>query len=128
MEEQETKILSAPYPVFAVECEPFVPNRYVLVRAAATRTRELSRGATPRIEAPTANPPQVALAEIAAGAFDQTELDRLLGLDRPAGDAETIEIDLPEEVILDEQQVLDGMTRSLAARPAPPDERLDSLN
>jgi DNA-directed RNA polymerase subunit K/omega len=127
MEEQMTKNLFASYPVFAIDCEPFVPNRYVLVRAAGMRTRELRRGAAPRVEAPTTNCPQIALAEIAAGAFEGAELARLLGLDRPAGEAQTIEIDLPDEVSVDEQQVLDGMARSLAAAPARQDERLDSL-
>lgn len=116
----------AGYPVFAVECDGLIANRFALVHAAAARARELNRGAQPRISAPWTKTPQIALGELAAGAFDPAEIEHLLGLDRPAGEAQAIEIDVPEEGRADEQKLLEAMSRD-AEEAARRRERLDSL-
>jgi DNA-directed RNA polymerase omega subunit len=125
MQVHGNEIRPDPYPVLAIECEPVINNRYTLVRAAAARARQLDRGAVPRLDLPWVKPAQIALAEIAAGALDKNEIDRLLGLDRSV-ETPTVALDLPESQQFDELQLLDGMTRSLAATPAPRDEELDS--
>jgi hypothetical protein len=68
-----------------------------------------------------------------AGKFELVDTRPLYDIIRTGKDSYRISMAvagfaLPEEVTLDEQQVLDGMTWSLAATPASPDERLDSLN
>ena len=65
-------------PLLTVECERFVPDRFALVLAAASRTRALGRGAEPRVPAVTAPSYELAFREIAAGAFCAREIDELL--------------------------------------------------
>lgn len=61
-----------PHVIF--DCETALPNRFVLVLAAAARTRALNRGAEPRLALPHRNASDLALQEIAAGAFKVNEL------------------------------------------------------
>lgn len=56
------------------DCEKALPNRFVLVLAAAARTRALNRGAEPRLALRDRNAADLALQEIAAGAFLEEEL------------------------------------------------------
>ena len=64
--------------MFFVECQPYVPNPFELVHVAAARARTLHRGAEPRIDSAYLSPANVALQEIAAGAFGQGDIARLL--------------------------------------------------
>ncbi|ABS17314.1 DNA-directed RNA polymerase subunit omega (plasmid) [Brucella anthropi] len=61
-----------PHVIF--DCEKALPNRFVLVLAAAARTRALNRGAEPRLALGDRNAGDLALQEIAAGAFSEEEL------------------------------------------------------
>ncbi|MAU19259.1 MAG: DNA-directed RNA polymerase subunit omega [Martelella sp.] len=65
-----------PYVIF--DCEKALPNRFMLVLAAAARTRALNRGAEPRLALPHRNASDLALQEIAAGAFSEDELAQFL--------------------------------------------------
>ena len=64
-----------PHVVF--DCQEIVPNRFALTIAAAARTRALNRGAEPRIDPPNVSIRDLALHEIADGAFSD-ELARFL--------------------------------------------------
>lgn len=65
-------------PVFTVDCARYVANPFVLVHVAAARARQLNRGATPRLNEKIASTAELALREIASGAFDEDELRALL--------------------------------------------------
>jgi DNA-directed RNA polymerase subunit omega len=65
-----------PHVVF--DCQKIVPNRFALTMVAAARTRALNRGAEPRLDLPHANVSDLALHEIADGAFSRDELAPLL--------------------------------------------------
>jgi DNA-directed RNA polymerase subunit omega len=65
-----------PHVVF--DCQEIIPNRYALTIAAAARTRALNRGAEPRIDPPNVGIRDLALHEIADGAFSRDELARFL--------------------------------------------------
>ena len=67
-----------PHVVF--DCQRVLPNRFALTLAAAARKRALNRGAEPRL-APWsgAGNGDVALCELAAGAFSPEELSTALG-------------------------------------------------
>jgi DNA-directed RNA polymerase subunit omega len=61
-----------PHVVFG--CQEIVPNRFTLTMAAAARARALNRGAGPRLDLPHASVSDLALHEIARGAFSHDEL------------------------------------------------------
>jgi DNA-directed RNA polymerase subunit omega len=61
-----------PHVVFG--CQEIVPNRFTLTMAAAARARALNRGAGPRLDLPHASVSDLALLEIARGAFSHDEL------------------------------------------------------
>jgi DNA-directed RNA polymerase subunit omega len=65
-----------PHVVF--DCQDVVPNRFAMTVAAAARARALTRGAEPRLELPGAGATNLALHEIAGGAFRQDELTLFL--------------------------------------------------
>jgi DNA-directed RNA polymerase subunit omega len=66
-----------PFVIF--DCAKILPNRFALTLAAAARSRALHRGADPRLDRPAASASDLALREIAEGAFTQSELGLLLG-------------------------------------------------
>ncbi|HEY3431281.1 MAG TPA: DNA-directed RNA polymerase subunit omega [Rhodocyclaceae bacterium] len=53
--------------VTADDCIKYIPNRFQLTLAAATRARQLATGSTPMVEAGRDKPTVVALREMAAG-------------------------------------------------------------
>lgn len=61
-----------PFVVF--NCQQIVPDRFVLALAAAARSRALLRGAQPRLAGSGKRATEVALQEIAGGAFSRAEL------------------------------------------------------
>ncbi|WP_417418733.1 DNA-directed RNA polymerase subunit omega [Hoeflea sp.] len=61
-------------PLVVFDCEKVLPNRFALVLAAAARSRALNRGAEPRLEVQGRNTSDLALQEIARGAFSKDEL------------------------------------------------------
>ncbi|MDK4733177.1 DNA-directed RNA polymerase subunit omega [Rhizobium sp. CNPSo 3490] len=61
-----------PHVVF--DCQNILPNRFALSLAAAARTRALRRGAEPRLDPRCASASEVALQEIACGAFADDEM------------------------------------------------------
>ena len=83
------------------DCLQVVPNRFSLVLVAAERTKQLLKGAEPRINEDEGNKEVVmALREIAAGAFqvDQTAVlaeDRWKPINRRA--AAEVDDELPPE-------------------------------
>ena len=100
-------------PLLPIDCQQRIPNRFVLVLAAAARARDLGRGAEPRISAGSAANSELALREIAAGALSPEEIERLL-VSRWRSD------DDPELTELcDEHQFRDGRVQNSAATPAP---------
>lgn len=93
-----------PFVVF--DCQKIVPNRFALTLAAVARSRALNRGAEPRLDRPGHNTRELALHEIASGAFTTKELapyllrgQRTPALPAPAplrgGDAETLALAPP---------------------------------
>ncbi|WP_265976008.1 DNA-directed RNA polymerase subunit omega [Brucella intermedia] len=56
------------------DCQKVLPNRFALTLAAASRIRALARGAEPRLDAVDCSVGDLALHEIAAGAFTRDEL------------------------------------------------------
>lgn len=60
--------------VFAIDCQPYVTNPFVLVHLAARRARVLRRGDQPRIAVRSSNSALMALEEIAGGAVAVDEL------------------------------------------------------
>ncbi len=65
-------------PLVVFDCEKVLPNRFAVTLAAAARCRALRRGARPRSQASAADMSELALREIAEGAFTPVELARLL--------------------------------------------------
>lgn len=65
-----------PFVVF--DCAKVLPNRFALTLAAAARSRALHRGAEPRSDRPAAGAGDLALHEIAEGAFTPAELGSFL--------------------------------------------------
>lgn len=65
-------------PFIVNDCEKFIPNRFALALAAASRCRALSRGADPRTGERARSGVDVALDEIGAGAFSKNELSLFL--------------------------------------------------
>ncbi|WP_432349881.1 DNA-directed RNA polymerase subunit omega (plasmid) [Shinella yambaruensis] len=65
-------------PCLVFDCQKVLPNRYALTLAAAARTRALARGAAPRLDAGNDGMGDLALREIAAGAFTRQELSPFL--------------------------------------------------
>ncbi|MDR3394020.1 MAG: DNA-directed RNA polymerase subunit omega [Parasulfuritortus sp.] len=49
------------------DCIKYIPNRFEMTLAAATRARQISVGATPKVEADKDKPAVLALREIAEG-------------------------------------------------------------
>ncbi|WP_342640238.1 DNA-directed RNA polymerase subunit omega [Rhodoligotrophos ferricapiens] len=70
-----------PFVVF--DCAKVLPNRFALTLAAAARGRALRRGAEPRSDRLAAGAGDLALHEIAEGAFTRAELG--LFLEEPSG-------------------------------------------
>lgn len=65
-------------PCLVFDCQKALPNRYALAVAAAARTRALARGAAPRLDASGDGMGDLALREIASGAFTRQELSPFL--------------------------------------------------
>jgi len=65
-------------PLVVFDCEKVLPNRFALVLAAAARSRALNRGAEPRLDVQDLNASDLALQEIAWGAFSKDEVAPLL--------------------------------------------------
>lgn len=61
-----------PHVIF--DCARVLPNPFALTLAAAARSRALSQGAEPRLDIDDGGVSDLALREIAAGAFTQDEL------------------------------------------------------
>lgn len=61
-----------PHVVF--DCQKILPNRFALALAAAARSRALNRGAESRLDRQGVNASELALLEIASGAFVEDEL------------------------------------------------------
>jgi DNA-directed RNA polymerase subunit omega len=61
-------------PNIVFDCEKVLPNRFGLAVAAAARVRALGRGGEPRIRIADSGRTELALREIAAGAFKPDEL------------------------------------------------------
>ncbi|HEX5391638.1 MAG TPA: DNA-directed RNA polymerase subunit omega [Rhodocyclaceae bacterium] len=49
------------------DCLKFIPNRFQLTLAAATRARQVAMGSTPQVDAEKDKPTVIALREMAAG-------------------------------------------------------------
>lgn len=49
------------------DCIKYIPNRFEMTLAAATRARQISVGATPKVEADKDKPAVIALREISDG-------------------------------------------------------------
>lgn len=49
------------------DCIKYIPNRFEMTLAAATRARQISVGATPKVEAERDKPGVIALREISEG-------------------------------------------------------------
>ncbi len=69
-------------PLIVFDCQNIVPNRFALALAAAARTRALNHGDQPRVEVWSRSNIDVALSEIAAGAFAPEEIERYLPVAR----------------------------------------------
>ena len=61
-------------PHIIFDCQKVLPNRFALTLAAAARSRALARGAEPRLDAADYSVSELALHEIAAGVFRESEL------------------------------------------------------
>jgi len=61
-------------PFIVFDCAKVMPNRFALTLAAAARSRALHRGAEPRSNRAAASASDLALREIAEGAFTPAEL------------------------------------------------------
>jgi DNA-directed RNA polymerase subunit omega len=61
-------------PNIVFDCEKVLPNKFGLAIAAAARVRALGRGGEPRIRIADSGRTELALREIAAGAFKPDEL------------------------------------------------------
>lgn len=71
-------------PHVGFDCHKILPNRFALALAAAARSRALNRGAEPRLDRQGVNASELALLEIASGAFVEDELAPYL-FPSPAG-------------------------------------------
>ena len=71
-------------PRVVFDCQKILPNRFALALAAAARSRALNRGAEPRLDRQGVNASELALLEIASGAFVEDELAPYLSVS-PAG-------------------------------------------
>lgn len=49
------------------DCLKYIPNRFQLTLAAATRARQVAMGSTPQVDAEKDKPTVIALREMAAG-------------------------------------------------------------
>jgi DNA-directed RNA polymerase subunit omega len=58
------------------DCLKFIPNRFQLTLAAATRARQVAMGSTPQVEAEKDKPTVIALREMAAGKVGMEILTR----------------------------------------------------
>lgn len=58
------------------DCLKFIPNRFQLTLAAATRARQVAMGSTPQVEAEKDKPTVIALREMAAGKVGMEVLTR----------------------------------------------------
>lgn len=94
--------------VFAIDCQPHVPNPFVVVHLAARRARQLRRGDQPRIAVRSTNSALMALEEIAGGAVGVDELFTPLQLSG-SGD------DQPDSSANDELKLLAGMSQQSRA-------------
>lgn len=61
-------------PNVVFDCQKVLPNRFALTLAAAARSRALARGAEPRLDTADRSVGELALHEIAAGVFRESEL------------------------------------------------------
>jgi DNA-directed RNA polymerase subunit omega len=61
-------------PSIVFDCQKILPNRFALTLAAAARSRALNRGAEPRFGRSGSSVADLALSEIASGAFTSDEL------------------------------------------------------
>ena len=61
-------------PLIVLDAKKVVPDPFALALAAAARVRALRQGSEPRVDADVSLGPDLALSEIAAGAFAQEEL------------------------------------------------------
>src|SRR4028119_2205355 len=61
-------------PLIVIDAKKVVPDPFALVMAAAARARALRHGAEPRASVPVEPAPDLALSEIASGAFAAEEL------------------------------------------------------
>ncbi|MEZ2409262.1 DNA-directed RNA polymerase subunit omega [Bosea sp. RCC_152_1] len=66
-------------PLVVFDCEKVLPNRFAVALTAAARSRALRRGALPRSQAMAVGADELALREIAEGAFTPVELAQFLG-------------------------------------------------
>lgn len=62
--------------VTADDCLKYIPNRFQLTLAAATRARQIATGSTPQVESGRDKPTVVALREMAAGKIGLEVLNR----------------------------------------------------
>jgi DNA-directed RNA polymerase subunit omega len=58
------------------DCLKFIPNRFQLTLAAATRARQVAMGSTPQVDAEKDKPTVIALREMAAGKVGMEVLTR----------------------------------------------------
>ena len=61
-------------PLTVLDARELVPDLFALALAAAARVRALRQGSEPRVDADVGPGPDLALSEIAAGAFAKEEL------------------------------------------------------
>lgn len=94
--------------VFAIDCQPHVPNPFVVVHLAARRARQLRRGDQPRLAVRSTNPALMAIEEIASGAVAVDELFTSLQLLGPDDDH-------PDSGANDELELLAGMSQQSRA-------------
>lgn len=91
--------------LYTVDCERFIPNRFELVHAAATRARALARGAEPKMEGQE-SVSILALREIAGGRFNPEEIQALLASPWHRAD------DIASLNHADEEALRDGLAQS----------------
>ena len=94
--------------VFAIDCQPRVPNPFVVVHLAARRARQLRRGDQPRLAVRSTNQTLMAIEEIAAGAVHVDELFAPLQLSKATED-------VAENHMSDEMELLAGMSQQSRA-------------
>jgi DNA-directed RNA polymerase omega subunit len=105
---------------FATDCDLYIPNRFATVHLAALRARELKHGSPARIP-PEAHPAaNLALREIAAGAFTFDEIVNYLAAPRRDQDPAPPALAAPSEDAL-----RDGAMRDAAALASRSEELVD---